>query len=90
MTLLAITKLDRFGRSVNNLTTWAHNLKGMGIDLVVTEQNIDTSTKEGRLLFNILSAMAEFEREIINERLRAGLKRAKEEGTIGRPKKTYL
>lgn len=84
---VAFTKLDRFGRSVNQLTSWAHDLKERGVDLVITEQNIDTSTKEGRLLFNVLSAVAEFEREIIRERLERGYNEALEEGRVGRPKK---
>lgn len=84
---VAFTKLDRFGRDVNQLTSWAHDLKERGVDLVITEQNIDTSTKEGRLLFNVLSAVAEFEREIIRERLERGYEEAKEEGRVGRPKK---
>jgi DNA invertase Pin-like site-specific DNA recombinase len=84
---VAFTKLDRFGRDVNQLTSWAHDLKDRGVDLVITEQNIDTSTKEGRLLFNVLSAVAEFEREIIRERLERGYEEAKEEGRVGRPKK---
>lgn len=84
---VCITKLDRFGRSTNHLTSWAHDLKGRGVDLVITDQNIDTSTREGRLLFNMLAAVAEFEREIIRERLEAGYRRAQEEGRVGRPKK---
>jgi len=84
---VGFTKLDRFGRDVNQLTSWAHDLKDRDVDLVITEQNIDTSTKEGRLLFNVLSAVAEFEREIIRERLERGYEEAKEEGRVGRPKK---
>lgn len=84
---VAITKLDRLGRSTNDLSTWAHELEKIDVDLVVTEQSIDTSTKEGKFLFDILSAVAELERKLTRERMREGFKKAKEEGNVGRPKK---
>lgn len=84
---VAISKLDRLGRSTNKLSTWAHELNEMGIDLIVTEQSIDTSTMEGKFLFDILSAVAELERKLARERMKEGFERAKEEGRIGRPKK---
>lgn len=83
---VAITKLDRLGRSVNDLSTWAHDLEEKGIDLTVTDQSIDTSTKEGKFLFDILSAVAELERKLTRERMREGFKQAKENGKVGRPK----
>lgn len=84
---VAITKLDRLGRSVNDLSTWAHELNEMNVDLIVTEQSIDTSTKEGKFLFDVLSAVAELERKLTRERMREGFQRAKEDGDVGRPKK---
>lgn len=84
---VAISKLDRLGRSTNKLSTWAHELDEMGIDLIVTEQSIDTSTMEGKFLFDILSAVAELERKLARERMEEGFERAKKEGKIGRPKK---
>ena len=70
---VAAVKLDRIARSVRHLTTLAAELEAVGVDLVVTDQAIDTSTPSGRLLFNVLGAMAEFERDLICERTSAGM-----------------
>ena len=85
---VAITTLSRFGRSVNQLSKWAEKLEEKDKDLVILDQNIDTSTKEGRLLFNILSSIAEFERELIRERMDKGYQKAYEEGRVGRNRKS--
>jgi len=71
-TLVAV-RLDRIGRSVRNLLEVSAELERRGVDLVLTEQGIDTSTPMGRMLFTILGAVAEFERELIKERTRDGL-----------------
>ncbi len=71
-TLVAV-RLDRIGRSVRNLLDVSAELERRGVDLVLTEQGIDTSTPMGRMLFTILGAVAEFERELIRERTRDGL-----------------
>ena len=84
---VAFTNLDRFGRSLNQLSTWANDLNEEGIDIITTEQSIDTSTIEGELLFNILSVIADYERKLTRERMEAGFQQAKEEGRVGRPKK---
>lgn len=55
-------------RSTNHLTTIAEDLKQRGVELVVLDQNIDTSTPTGKLLFNVLASIAEFETEIRKER----------------------
>lgn len=82
------TKLDRLARSVINLSEIAHDLKGWGVDLEFIDQPIDTGTPSGRLTYVILSAVAEFERELISDRTKDGLARARAEGKIiGRPKK---
>ncbi len=79
-------KLDRLARSTHHLVTLAKELEALGVDLVVLDQAIDTTTPSGRLLFHMLAAVAEFERDLIRDRVLAGLKRAKERGTrSGRP-----
>ena len=77
---LVITKLDRLARSTYHLTQIAEELKQKGADLVVLDQNIDTSTPTGKLLFNMLASIAEFETEIRKERPMEGIAKAKERG----------
>ena len=69
---IVVTSLDRLGRSVQQLSTIHESFKKNKKTLIIINQNIDTSTKEGRLMFNMLSTIAEFERELIRERLAAG------------------
>lgn len=75
---LVITKLDRLARSTYDLTNIAKQLEDNGVDLVVIEQDIDTSTSTGRLLFGMLGLVAQFETEIRAERQMAGIAKAKE------------
>ena len=85
---LVITKLDRLARSTYHLTQIAEELKLKGVDLIVLDQNIDTSTPTGQLLFNMLASIAEFETEIRKERQMEGIARAKEKGVrFGRKSK---
>ncbi len=77
---LVITKLDRLARSTYHLTQIAEELKDKGVDLIVLDQNIDTSTPTGKLLFNVLASIAEFETEIRKERQMEGIAKAKEKG----------
>ena len=79
---LVITKLDRLVRSTYHLTQIAEELKQKGVDLVVLDQNIDTSTPTGKLLFNVLASIAEFETEIRKERQMEGIAKAKEKGVL--------
>jgi DNA invertase Pin-like site-specific DNA recombinase len=81
--VLVVTKLDRLGRSVKNLIELAENLRERGIDLVATQQQIDTTTSTGKLLFTMLAAIAEFERDLIRERTMDGLAAARAEGRVG-------
>jgi DNA invertase Pin-like site-specific DNA recombinase len=84
--VLGCTKLDRLARSVHHLTSLARELEALGIDLVVLDQSIDTSTPAGRLLFHVLGSIAEFERDLIRERTAAGMRAARRRGArIGRP-----
>ena len=77
---LVITKLDRLARSTLDLTQIAEDLKNRGIELVVIDQNIDTSTPTGKLLFNMLASIAEFENDIRRERQSDGIAKAKDHG----------
>ena len=82
-----IVKLDRLARSTRHLVTLAAELEALGVDLVVLDQAIDTTTPSGRLLFHVLAAIAEFERDLIRDRVIAGLRRARAQGRrLGRPR----
>ena len=85
---LVVTRLDRLCRSINDLTRISEELKTTGISLVVIEQNIDTSTSTGRLLFNMLGCIGEFENEIRKERQMDGIRKSLESGVkFGRKSK---
>jgi DNA invertase Pin-like site-specific DNA recombinase len=78
--------LDRLGRSLRHLVLTAEELGTLGVDLACVTQPIDTTSPTGRLTFAVLGAVAEFEREMIRERVRAGVSRAKAQGKrLGRP-----
>lgn len=84
---IMIYKLDRLGRSLKHLITICEELHNKGVDLIVTSQGIDTSTSTGKLLFNILGSVAQFERELISERTKLGQRKAKNIGKRGKDKK---
>lgn len=85
--VVLVWKLDRFGRSLRHLVNALAEFESLGIAFVSLSDNLDLSTASGRLMFNIIGAMAEFERELIRERVKAGMKNAKAKGTrIGRPR----
>lgn len=80
------SKLDRLARSTRHLLELAEEFQALGVALVVLDQSIDTSTPAGRLLFTVLGAIAEFERDLIRERTLAGLAAARARGSVpGRP-----
>jgi DNA invertase Pin-like site-specific DNA recombinase len=82
-----VWKIDRFGRSLKHLVNSLADLSAYGIAFVSLRDNLDLSTPSGRLMFQIIGAMAEFERALIQERVRAGLRNARAKGKrIGRPK----
>lgn len=87
---LVITKLDRLGRSLEHLIALSTQLQTRGVDLVVLDQGIDTSTAVGRMFFQILGAIAEFEHALMSERTRDGLDAARARGRTGgqKPKLT--
>ena len=78
--VLVITKLDRLARSVADLVAIGERLEAKGVALKVLDQAIDTSTPTGRLMFNMLGSIAQFERELMLERQREGIARAKAAG----------
>jgi DNA invertase Pin-like site-specific DNA recombinase len=85
--LVACVKLDRLARSVHHLVAMVREFEVLGVDLVVLDQAIDTTTPAGRLLFHVLAAISEFERDLIRDRVLAGLRRAKSQGVrLGRPR----
>ncbi|NIP27087.1 MAG: recombinase family protein, partial [Phycisphaerae bacterium] len=77
---LMVTKLDRLARSTLHLCQIAAELERKQVDLQVLDQNIDTKSATGRLLFNMLGAIAQFETEIRAERQREGIQKARERG----------
>jgi DNA invertase Pin-like site-specific DNA recombinase len=80
---LVITKLDRLGRSLEHLIALSKQLQSKGVDLVVLDQGIDTSTPVGTMFFQILGAVAEFEAALMSERTRDGLEAARARGRTG-------
>lgn len=83
---IVVTRLDRLARSVLDLHTIAKELQTKGVDLIATEQKIDTTSPTGRLMFNMLGAIAEFETDLRRERQLEGIEKAKAEGRYkGRP-----
>lgn len=84
---VVVWKFDRFARSVSHLLRALENFQALGVDFVSPSENIDTSTPTGRMIFTVLGAVAELERSLIAERVRAGLRNAKAKGkTLGRPR----
>ena len=84
--VLLVWKLDRLSRSMKDLVMVLNELGGLGIDFVSYDNNLDTSTPTGKLVFHVIGAVAEFEKDIIKERVKAGLENAKRKGKkLGRP-----
>lgn len=77
---LVVVKLDRLGRSLKNLIEIVEGLKNRGINFVSITEGMDTKTSTGRLLFNVFGAIAEFERDLMIERINAGIASAKKRG----------
>ncbi len=82
-----VWRFDRFARSTRHLINALEEFKNLGIDFVSYQENIDTSSPLGGAIFTIISAVAQLERDIIAERVKAGLRRAVENGKqLGRPR----
>jgi DNA invertase Pin-like site-specific DNA recombinase len=86
-----VWKFDRFARSVSHLLRALETFHSLGIELVSLSEQVDTSTPTGRMVFTVLGAVAELERSLIVERVRAGMRNARAKGKrIGRPPLTFL
>jgi len=84
---LVVWRLDRLGRSLQDLISWAGYLEDNGVALQSLKETIDTATSTGKLTFHLFGALAEFERNLIRERTQAGLAAARARGRLGgRPK----
>ena len=84
--LVAAWSVDRLGRSLQDLLSTLQELHAKSVDLYLHQQGLDTTTPAGRAMFSMLGVFAEFERAIIQERIKSGLARAKAEGRrLGRP-----
>lgn len=81
--VIYIYKLDRLGRSLKHLLEMTSDFEKRGIGLVSINDHIDTTTAQGRLIFNIFASLAEFERDLIRERTRSGLEAARARGRKG-------
>ena len=84
---VCVWRFDRFARSVSHLLRALETFKALGIDFVSYSEQMDTSTPAGKMVFTVLGAVAELERSLIVERVRAGLRNAKAKGKhLGRPR----
>jgi DNA invertase Pin-like site-specific DNA recombinase len=81
--LVAAWAVDRVGRSLRDLVDFFEELRATGVGLYLHQQGLDTTTPAGRAMFGMTAVFAEFERAMIVERVRAGLKRAKQKGRVG-------
>jgi len=85
--VVIVARFDRFARSTRHLILALEEFQSLGVDFISLNESIDTSTAMGKMVFTVLGAVAELERNIIRERVTAGLRRAKKEGkTLGRPR----
>ena len=85
--VVCVWRFDRFARSVSHLLRALETFKALGIDFVSFSEQMDTSTPAGKMVFTVLGAVAELERSLIVERVRAGLRNARAKGkTLGRPR----
>ena len=88
--VLLVWKLDRLGRSLAHLVRLLEDLRACNVELVSFSEGLDFTTTTGKLLYQVLSAFAEFERDCIRERVRAGMRNARAKGkSIGRPPRTH-
>src|SRR6202163_1872491 len=84
---VVVWRFDRFARSVSHLLRALENFRSLGIEFVSLSVQVDTSTPTGKMVFTVLGAVADLERSLIAERVRAGLRNARAKGkTLGRPR----
>jgi len=85
---VVVWRFDRFARSVSHLLRALEALRSLGIDFISLSEQVDTSTPTGKMVFTVLGAVAELERSLIAERVRAGIRNARAKGRkLGRPRK---
>lgn len=85
--VIAVWRFDRFARSVSHLLRALETFKALGIEFVSLSEQVDTSTPTGKMVFTVLGAVAELERSLIAERVKAGLRNARAKGKLlGRPR----
>jgi DNA invertase Pin-like site-specific DNA recombinase len=87
--IVAVWSLDRLGRSVSHVTSIIDELRELGIDVFLAKDSLDTTTSSGRIVMQVLSMVAEMERELLRERTVAGLNTARRRGVkLGRPRES--
>ena len=85
--VVLVWRFDRFARSTKHLVESLHSFRHLGISFISFQENIDTGSPLGEAIFTIISAISQLERDIIKERVKSGLRRAREKGTrLGRPR----
>src|SRR5689334_18996705 len=88
--VVIVARFDRFARSVSHLLRALEEFNHVGVDFVSLSESIDTSTPVGRMIFTVLGAVAELERNLIKERVQMGISRARKQGkALGRPKRIF-
>jgi len=88
--VVVVYRYDRFARSLRQLVNALEDFRSLGIDFVSLHEGVDTSTPNGRLVFGIFATIAEFERELIRDRVRAGMRNARAKGRqIGRRRAVF-
>jgi DNA invertase Pin-like site-specific DNA recombinase len=86
--VVLVYRYDRFARSLRHLVNALEEFRALGIEFVSIHEGVDTTTPNGRLIFGIFASIAEFERELIRDRVKSGLRNALRQGkTLGRPRK---
>jgi DNA invertase Pin-like site-specific DNA recombinase len=87
MDAVVVCRSDRFARSLRELVNALEEFRALGVEFVSLHEGVDTSTPNGRLIFGIFASIAEFERELIRDRVRSGIAHARAEGKrLGRPR----
>jgi DNA invertase Pin-like site-specific DNA recombinase len=85
--IVLVYRYDRFARSLRHLVNALEEFRALGIDFISLHEGVDTSTPNGRLVFGIFASIAEFERELIRDRVKSGIAAARSKGTtLGRPR----
>jgi len=88
--VVIVARFDRFARSVSHLLRALEEFSHLGVDFVSLSESVDTSTPMGKMIFTVLGAVAELERNLIKERVHMGISRARKQGkTLGRPKRIF-